>query len=153
MTDITDEGLIVLAGLKSLSSVHLTHTRVTPDGMRWLKQTRPGLQVNAETRDRSLRAIASRLRSGLPRTLPAARRATPLRLNAIGPKVTNLGISYLRGLTSIERLDLTDAKISDAAVNDLLTLAGLKQLLSGTQVTDAGVERLRQALPECEVVQ
>ena len=56
-------------------------------------------------------------------------------------------------MTSIERLDLTDAQVSDAALNDLITLTGLKQLvLSGTQVTDSGIGRLRQALPECEIV-
>jgi hypothetical protein len=111
------------------------------------------LQVNADTRDQTLRAIASRLRSGLPRTSSAGRRAVPLRLNAIGPKVTNLGMRYLRGMTSIERLDITDAKISDSAVNDLITLTGLKQLiLNGTQITDVGIERLQRALPECEVI-
>lgn len=152
MTDITDDGLIVLAGLKTLSSVNLTHTRVTPEGVRWLKQTRPGMQVNAVTRDRSLQAVASRFRPRSRGDLQA-RAAVPLRLNAIGPKVTDLGVAYLRGMTSIEKLDLTDTQVSDAALNDLITLTGLKQLvLSGTQVTDSGIGRLRQALPECEIV-
>lgn len=144
--------ILDLAGLKTLSSVNLTHTRVTPEGVRWLKQTRPGLQVNAATGDRSLQAVASRFRPRSRRDLQG-RVAVPLRLNAIGPKVTDLGVAYLRGMTSIERLDLTDAQVSDAALNDLITLTGLKQLvLSGARVTDSGIERLRQALPECEVV-
>jgi hypothetical protein len=81
------------------------------------------------------------------------RAAGPLRLNAIGPKVTDLGIAFMRGMTSIEKLDLTDARVTDAAISDLATLTGLKELvLRGTQITDSGVERLTQALPDCEIV-
>jgi hypothetical protein len=152
MTDVTDEGLTALAGLRKLSKVDLEHTRVTAEGVGWLRQTKPDLQARTTTDDTSLRRIATffqRRQSRLSRdgvSLPS------LRLPAIGPGVTDAGVALLRGMTQIEELDLTDAQVTDKSITNLATLTGLKKLtLRGTQVTDSGVEKLRLALPNCEI--
>ena len=67
--------------------------------------------------------------------------------------MTDAGVTALRGMTGISELDLTDAHITYAAVKDLATLSGLKKLvLQGSGITDAGIDELRQKLPECEIV-
>ena len=63
------------------------------------------------------------------------------------PKVLK---QYLKGLTSLEELDLSDTQITDAGLEDLKGLTRLEELyLHGTQVTDAGIKELRKALPKC----
>ena len=49
-------------------------------------------------------------------------------IHLIGTQVTDAGLEHLKGLTSLQRLDLT-----------------------GTQVTGAGVKMLKQALPNCSI--
>lgn len=154
MTDVTDDGLVALASLRMLSSVDLTHTRVTPEGIAWLRQTQPGLRIDAGADDATLSRIARRLRPNrtrLSQTAPAAPAA--LHVRAMGAKVTDAGVAALRGMTQIEKLDLTDAKVTDAAVGVLATLTGMTQLvLRGTQVTDSGAAKLQLKLPDCEIM-
>ncbi len=69
-----------------------------------------------------------------------------------GPKVTDAGLVHLKGLTSLERLDLHDTQVSDAGLVNLKGLTSLQTLfLDGNQVTDAGVKELRAALPNCRM--
>jgi hypothetical protein len=54
---------------------------------------------------------------------------------------------------SLQELILGGEGVSDAALDDLQGLANLRRLtLIGTSVTDAGLSRLRKALPKVEVV-
>lgn len=154
MTDVTDDGLVILERFRNLYTIDLGHTRVTQEGLAWLDDARPGIRASAITNDMTLGQVARFFR---PRRTPLSRGGASPPINvcvrATGPGVTDIGVPALRGMTHIAELDLSDAKVTDTSVNNLITLAGLKQLvLTGTQVTDVGVERLRQALPECEIV-
>jgi hypothetical protein len=153
MTDVSDEGLRVLATLNQGTGIDLGNTRVTPQGIKWLKQLRPDLRIIDRTDDFALRQLSSHFR---PRrgaiSQPADWRPVALRMHAIGSGVTDAGVAALRGMTNIEEFDLTDARVTDAAINDLATLSGLKKLVViGTQVSDSGVARLRLALPKCTI--
>jgi hypothetical protein len=68
--------------------------------------------------------------------------------------ITEAALAHLEGLPRLQKLDLRNTGISDAG---LAHLEGLKQLqelwLGGTQVTDEGVNKLQQALPDCQIVQ
>ena len=51
-----------------------------------------------------------------------------------------------------QKLCLSDTQVTDAGLEYLKELTQLQQLdLDGTQVTDAGVTKLQQALPNCEI--
>jgi len=55
-------------------------------------------------------------------------------------------------LTSLERLSITFSYITDAGLEHLSGLANLEYLsIVGTDVTDEGVKKLQQALPNCEI--
>ncbi|HWB13878.1 MAG TPA: hypothetical protein VG826_31920 [Pirellulales bacterium] len=152
MTDVTDDGLIALAGLRELVALDLGHTRVTPEGLAWLNERRPDLTASAITNDVTTGQIAQFFRPRQTRLSQAAPGPATLRVRAAGPGVTDSGVAALRGMTSIVDLDLTDARVTDAAVNDLSTLSGLKELvLRDTGITKAGIDSLRQKLPECEI--
>lgn len=153
LTDISDAGLAVLVKLNAQAGIDMGNTRVTSRGIARLRQIRPDLRVNATTDDASLDRFSSLFRPHLtPLSQPAGWRPVVVRMHAIGSRVTDRGVAALRGMTNIEELDLEGARLTDWAVNDLATLSGLKKLvLKDTQVSDSGVARLRQALPNCTI--
>ena len=58
----------------------------------------------------------------------------------------------LEGLTRLQRLVLTGTQVTDAGLVHLKGLTGLQELwLGDTQVTDAGLAELNQALPMCQI--
>ncbi|HUY91229.1 MAG TPA: hypothetical protein VMV10_21000 [Pirellulales bacterium] len=66
--------------------------------------------------------------------------------------MTDAGVAALRGMTRIEELDLTDAAVTDGAINDLATLTKMTKLvLRGTKISGSGAAQLRRRLPDCEI--
>ena len=62
-------------------------------------------------------------------------------------------LEHLRGLKHLTRLELRQTLISDASVDSLVTLRGLKLLdISQTGITDVGAKRLAAALPQCDTI-
>ena len=67
-------------------------------------------------------------------------------------RVTNAGLSYLRGLTGLRVLWLYDTQVNDTGLVHLQGLTGLRVLnLRSTLVSQSGVDALQQALPQCEI--
>jgi serine/threonine protein kinase/Leucine-rich repeat (LRR) protein len=68
------------------------------------------------------------------------------------PTLTDLYAKNLAELKQLKRLSLAGSSISDAAIQHLEGLTNLEMLdLSRTKITQAGVERLRKALPACTI--
>jgi hypothetical protein len=62
-----------------------------------------------------------------------------------GPRVTDAGLEYLRGLTTLTVLALGGSAVSDKGLERLAVLPNLEFLdLAGTRVTDAGLRHLRR---------
>jgi hypothetical protein len=99
-----------------------------------------------------------------------------LTLDLKGSVITDAGLAHLVGLTDLEELDLDSLKVTDAGLahlkgmtnlrtlylghtqvtdKGLAHLAGLKNLefldLNKTSVTGEAIEKLKEALPDCEV--
>jgi hypothetical protein len=67
-------------------------------------------------------------------------------------RVTNAGISHLRGLTGLRVLWLYDTQVGDTGLVHLQGLTRLQVLnLRGTLVSHSGVDALQRALPQCEI--
>ncbi len=68
------------------------------------------------------------------------------------PNVTDAGLVHLKGLTSLQSLNLTYTQVTDAGLVHLKGLTSLQRLgLRDSKVTDAGVKELREALPKCRI--
>ena len=67
--------------------------------------------------------------------------------------VTDAGLMHLLGLTELITLDLGgNYHVSDAGLVHIQGLTKLTTLELGfTEVTDAGVEKLQQVLPKCNI--
>ena len=68
-------------------------------------------------------------------------------------QVTDDGLGAVAGLPRLRRLRLSGATITDGGLRRLEALTGRRCLELGgcPNVSDEGVERLRQALPDCQV--
>ena len=59
---------------------------------------------------------------------------------------------HLKNIPNVVRLNLAETKVTDAGLAHLEGLKNLKSLyLWQTQVTPDGAEKLRQALPDCNI--
>ena len=69
------------------------------------------------------------------------------------PQVTDAGFVELAKIQQIKRLTLSGPWLTDATLNELAEMKHLKRLtLSNSKATVQGQARLREALPECDVV-
>jgi hypothetical protein len=75
------------------------------------------------------------------------------RLHLENTKITDQGLANLKGLVNLEYLNLYGTAVTDAGLPALEGLKKLKHLyLWQTKVTDAGVGKLKQKLPQVEIV-
>ena len=74
-------------------------------------------------------------------------------MNLSGSDATDADLKKkLAGLKSLESLLLSGTQITDAGLKELAGLKSLSTLwLNSTQITDAGLKELQQALPECSI--
>ncbi len=131
-TQVTDEGLKGLAGLKSLQVLYLAGTQVTDAGLKELAMLK-SLQVldlyKTQVTDAGLKELA------------ALKNLQFLDLNRT--QITDVGLKDLAGLNSLQLLYLANNKVTDVGLKELAGLNSLQTLyLEGTQVTDAGLKEL-----------
>jgi hypothetical protein len=140
-TPISDAGLLCLSNLDRLAWLDLYGTRITDRGTVALTGARELRQLSLENTQIGDVTVA-RLRG--------ASRLQQLDLS--GTQVTDLALATVGALTNLESLWLTNTAISDEGLNHLHKLPQLTRLdLAGTKVTSAGIQKLAEALPNCEV--
>jgi Leucine-rich repeat (LRR) protein len=150
---ITDVGLELLTPLTNLRELAIGGNKLTDAGLQSLRQL-PGLIYldlsGAERTDSGLWSVSLTERGfDAIATLGNLRH---LRLN--GTLVSSRGLQRLAGLTKIEWLDLERCqRIGDDVVPLLASFRSLRRVdLAGTQVTQKGVEELKRAKPNCEIL-
>jgi Leucine Rich repeat len=75
------------------------------------------------------------------------------RLNLHGAPVTDVGLTYLKGLMHLQILDLDETRVTDAGLVNLTGMSSLKSIaLSGTGVTDLGIDHLKRLMSLRELV-
>ncbi len=63
-------------------------------------------------------------------------------------------VSYLRSLPDLQYLDIRWGRADDDVANELARLKPLKHLyISNTQITERGIEKIRKALPDCDLTE
>jgi serine/threonine protein kinase len=142
-TRVTDAGLSHLRTLTDLEQLHFAGAAVTGRGLADLKGLTRLRGIDARftpADDAGLAASAA---------LPAL---AELNLEGAG-RITDGGLAVLRSHPTLRVLLLRSTSISDDAIPHLATLTGLTQLdLTDSRVTEAGRQKLREALPNCKVL-
>ena len=141
--EVTDAALGVLKGLKKLQVLDLGSTKVTDDGLENLKG-----MVNLQ----SLELFNTQITDAGLEHLKGLTSLAALNLS-YDTKVTGSGLVHLKGLTKLRSLNLYSTNVTDAALKHLEGLASLQSVdLTDTKVTDAGVESLAAAMPNCRIL-
>ena len=66
--------------------------------------------------------------------------------------MTDAGLKLLSQFEHLDELKLSDVRLSEAGVEAVLALKGLTRLeLYSTEITEEGLQRLREGLPKCEI--
>jgi Leucine-rich repeat (LRR) protein len=152
-TQVTDVGLDPLASLPNLKELSIGGNKLTDSGLQPLRQM-TGLTYldlsGAQRTDSGLWSI-SLTEAGFD-VLAMLGSLSHLRLN--GLLVTSRGLEKLNRLAKLERLDLQGCKrVGDDAAPVLASFPALRLVdLTGTGVTEKGLEQLRRAKPQCTVL-
>jgi hypothetical protein len=84
--------------------------------------------------------------------LQQLRHAPRLEGLVLSPLNSDAGLECVAALASLETLNLNGTRVTDKGLVHLYELGNLRQvLLYNTKVSDEGVQRLRQALPNCRI--
>ena len=74
------------------------------------------------------------------------------KLSITGYNFTAKGVKQLAKSTALEELKMDSISISDTVVEDLSKFKSLKKLvISRTKMTTSGAEKVKKALPDCQV--
>jgi beta-lactamase regulating signal transducer with metallopeptidase domain/Leucine-rich repeat (LRR) protein len=140
---ITDASLPHLKEFTNLTRLRLRGNQVTDAGLAHLKGVIGGLT--------DLRLDGSGITdAGLVQVKEAAK----LESLVLGrTKVTDAGLKQLKELRKLQALWLDNTAITDAGLEHLKGLSNLKRLdLQNTKVTDDGVNKLKEALPNVQIM-
>jgi hypothetical protein len=151
--EISDDGLIHLAGMQSLEFLTLFSDRITGKGIAHLAGPKrlKKLWVSGQVTDDYLQQVSKLENLEL--------------LHVYGvDQITDSGLAQVAKLTKLRSLNLGDGgwfdsgvqdcmKVTDQGLENLHALKNLKDLeLNTTEASRAGVEKLRNALPNCKVL-
>jgi hypothetical protein len=138
-TRFTDEGLVALAGLKHLRELDLGFSKLTDRGMVHLRDLRELRRLNL-----SSTAVTE---AGMVH-LAGLTRLTHLELG----KNTDAGLAHLANCKQLQQLTASGEGITDAGLMHLREMKDLSSLwLYRTQITPAGVEKLKKSIPRVTV--
>src|SRR5262249_37577077 len=127
-TQVSDEGLMELQGLKGLTSLRLSGTNATTAALTPFENL-TDLKPSGQLTDAGLRDIST------------LTRLTHLDLSH--RQVTDVGLKNLSTLTRLTHLDLSFTQVTDAGLQELAGLTSLVKLsLWNVRVTGAGLRKL-----------
>jgi len=139
---VGDVAMEHLAKCKGLNGLGISHTRITSDGLKHLVGLNQLEWLVATPTDDGLKVIGQ---------LDSLRHLDLFQAT----KISGEGIKYLVGLNNLEELDLRTRSVTDASIPHVVQLQSLKHLRvdgDGMQISVEGVARLKQSLPECEII-
>ena len=139
-TWVTDAELLDLAGLPKLERLDLAHTRITDDGLLYLKPLRQVQDLNLlyaeQITDQGMSAVKG---------------WTNLkRLNLRGTRIFDGTLAILSGLTQLESLDIAYTQFTDNGLDALVPLTRLKELSIGRSKLGKNALQVLRLLPTLE---
>jgi Leucine-rich repeat (LRR) protein len=139
-TWVTDAEMLDLARLPQLQRLDLSHTRITDDGLLYLKPLK-------EVQDLNLLYAEQITDQGMA----AVKEWKNLkRLNLRGTRIFDGTMAILSGLTQLESLDIAYTQVTDNGLDALVPLTHLKELSIGRSKVGKNALEVLRLLPTLE---
>ena len=139
-TWVTDAELLDLAALLKLERLDLSHTRITDEGLLYLKPLKQIQDLNLfyaeQITDQGMAAIKEWKQLK--------------RLNLRGTRIFDGTLAILGGLTQLESLDIAYTQFTDNGLDALVTLTRLKELSIGRSKLGKNALQVLRLLPTLE---
>jgi WD40 repeat protein/formylglycine-generating enzyme required for sulfatase activity len=164
-TQVGDAGLAHFQGCRRIEELIIPGSRVTDAGLAGFKDCQnlnlldlsdtvvgdQGLAVFAECKSLEVLNLSrSQVSDAGLSHFQGCTKLSELRL--IGAQITDAGLSHFQDSVNLVTLQAPQTKMSDKSVPLLANMTRLMKLdVRQTMITAAGVEALRQALPQCEI--
>jgi len=156
-----DDDLALLAGLKTLEDLYVSHSNITDAGLKQI-----GALISLQRLDVSscrnitsdglrhllgLKNVNALVLSYAPVTDDGLRRLAAFPylqgLELSGTKVTDAGLAHLAGLVYLQGLALGETETTDAGLAQLHALTRLRMFSGGSGVTSDGIKQLGRFAP------
>lgn len=164
-TPVNDEGLKHIGDLTSLERLEIVHTHFTDEGAKHLDKLTNMKRIQIGSREATGAAVAPLramkqlreldLHDGQATTegVKYASEIPSLTVLRVYGPVKDEGMQHIGKLVNLEMLIVQSAQITDAGLAPIAGLKKLKRLeIQGNKITDAGVAKLKESLPDLEVV-
>jgi Leucine-rich repeat (LRR) protein len=139
-TWVTDAEMLDLARLPQLQRLDLSHTRITDDGLLYLKPLKEVQDLNLlyaeQITDQGMAAIKQW--------------KNLKRLNLRGTRIFDGTLAILSGLTQLESLDIAYTQVTDNGLDALVPLTHLKELSIGRSKVGKNALEVLRLLPTLE---
>jgi len=140
--NVTDEGIFHLSGLSNLKNIHVSNSQIGDESLRVLGSLPLVQSMSLQGNHFTDQGLAH---------LQDCATLHELWIGMGPTTITDAGMSFLRQLTNLEGLDLSNTRVTGDGLAQLAGLTKLKALyLSGT---NADSSALRKALPKCSINQ
>lgn len=141
-TKVTDAGVALLGHMEALERLNLQDTKVTSEGIKLLVALPKlnGLYLNeTQVDDAAVRHLA---------LMKHLRRVEMCRT-----RITSAALEHFAALEKLEELHIAEAGAGGPGLTQLGAMKGIKVLnLRGVPVDSDTLERLRRALPQCQIL-
>jgi hypothetical protein len=140
-TRVSDTGLSHIAALKNVDLLSLSGTSITDAGLIHLREMPQLINLDISRTEISNEGLAH---------LSEMKNLLVLRLS--GTSIDGAGLERLKSLTRLQHLGLSDTQITDQGLAHLKQMPTLKVLaLKRCQLTQAAIDDLQAALPQCRI--
>ena len=164
-TPVDDDGLREISRLTQLERIEIVHTQFTDagavhlakiTGLRRLQlgsRKATGASIAAVAKLPALRELDLHDGQASAEGVRHAAGIASLRVLRVYGAIGDAGVAPLSQLVGLEELVAPSCGLTDASVETLVALKKLLRInLSGNKISEAGMARLRAALPLCEIV-
>lgn len=139
-TSVTDTELLDVARLPKLERLDLSHTRITDEGLLYLKRAKQIRDLNLfyaeQITDQGMAAIRDW--------------KNLKRLNVRGTRIFDGTLAIVSGLTQLEALDIAYTQVTDNGLDGLVPLTKLKELSIGRSKLNKNALEVLRLLPTLE---
>lgn len=139
-SEITDAGTVHLQGLERLEQLHLSNARITDESLKTFSRLPRLIGLSLQGNRFTDKGLAY---------LQGMQQLETLWIGLGDPQITDTGLAHLKNLTNLRQLDLQNTRVTAKGLEQLTGLQNLKMIVLNMNVGD--LTQVVQAMPNCKI--